>query len=327
MPILSTLAGMFGYGRGSGSLALKATGGTESTYNGYKYHVFDSPGSFVAQSYSSDSTLEVLVIAAGGGGGTYYYCGGSGAGGLVHVTNYPASTLFSSSSTVSVTVAGQAAYDSNGGPSSFGGITTNGGGRGAGVYYTGQPGGSGGGGSLYYKANGSATQPGVSQSVGTGTLNFNRGFAGGTGPGWPSYPPSDGSPYGGAGGGGAGSVGGNYGSRAVCGDGGIGLVFPQFTSAANPLLPPDGGFAGGGGGGAYVNGNISSSYRGFGGYWPAPAVVSPNRYGAGDGAPSGSNHYGNTSGAARTGSGAGGSDYPNATTGGSGIVVIRYIAP
>ena len=172
----------------------------------------------------------------------------------------------------------------------------------------------------------SGTQPSQPQTQG-GTLVLNAGNPGGVGPGWPGtndVGPTDTSTIGGAGGGGSRSGGTNY-QGPRCGDGGVGNVFPQFTAAASPLLPPDGAFAGGGGGGAYRSGNISSSYRGYGGYYPVPlSAESPTRYGAGDGGPSGPNHYGATAAAARTGSGAGGPDYPQNLVGGSGVIVIRY---
>ena len=331
MPILSSLAGFLGYGRGGGGGSIIASGGDQvTTYNGFKYHVFETPGNFTIESYPPDGKVEILVIGAGGGAGTYYYCGGSGAGGLVHVTDYPAASLVSSyGSTILADVAGAGAYNTDGAPSTFAGLTALGGGRGAGAYHSAGNGGSGGAGSLYRRSANSrqGTQPSQPQTHG-GTLALNAGNPGGQGPGWPStndVGPTVQSPIGGAGGGGSRSGGTNY-QPTRCGDGGVGHVFPQFTNAANPLLPSDGGFAGGGGGGAYRGGQISSSYRGYGGYYPIPlSAESPARYGAGDGAPAGPNHYGVTSGTARTGSGAGGPDYPvNTTVGGSGIVVIRY---
>ena len=59
-----------------------ATGGTEVTSGGYKYHKFDSSGTFSVSSAPGGSTVEVLCIAGGGAGGGANGGGGGGAGGL-----------------------------------------------------------------------------------------------------------------------------------------------------------------------------------------------------------------------------------------------------
>ena len=71
-------------------LSFEATGGDQSPEaglapgNGYKYHVFDSPGTLAVTSGtdSSGKTCEVLVLGGGGGGGEGWYGGGGGGGGL-----------------------------------------------------------------------------------------------------------------------------------------------------------------------------------------------------------------------------------------------------
>lgn len=73
---------------------LEATGGdVVSTYNDgsatYKYHIFESSGSFVVSKLASEDTdndLNVLVVAGGGGGGTGAIEGGGGGGGLLNGT-------------------------------------------------------------------------------------------------------------------------------------------------------------------------------------------------------------------------------------------------
>jgi hypothetical protein len=56
-----------------------ATGGVVYDQSSYRYHKFNSSGSFVIS--SGQKNIEVLTIAGGGAGG-YYYGAGGGAGGL-----------------------------------------------------------------------------------------------------------------------------------------------------------------------------------------------------------------------------------------------------
>ena len=62
------------------SNAFSASGGTETTYNGRKYHKFLSSGTFTA---NSTGTVEVLFVAGGGSGGPGT-AGGGGAGGVLY---------------------------------------------------------------------------------------------------------------------------------------------------------------------------------------------------------------------------------------------------
>ena len=63
-------------------VSLSASGGDVSAGNepgnGYKYHVWTSPGTFVVS--DGIQNIEVLVVA-GGGGGAWDASGGGGAGG------------------------------------------------------------------------------------------------------------------------------------------------------------------------------------------------------------------------------------------------------
>src|SRR5471032_1797665 len=70
-----------------------ASGGTETTTNGFKMHTFTSSGTL---SVSSGGPVEVLVVGGGGAG-----CrGGGGAGGV----RYVAATNVTSGSSITVTV-------------------------------------------------------------------------------------------------------------------------------------------------------------------------------------------------------------------------------
>jgi hypothetical protein len=69
--------------------AVSATGGTPTTYSGYKVHTFllaDSGSDFVVS--GGTLTCDILIVAGGGGGGAYAAAGG-GAGGVVVASNTP----------------------------------------------------------------------------------------------------------------------------------------------------------------------------------------------------------------------------------------------
>lgn len=307
----------------TGSFTIEATGGDIfDAPSGYRYHVWNSPGPFTIVNAKAGSTIDILVVGGGGGAGNYYYNGGAGGGGVVHVTNYPVQALGSG---VTVSVGGGGTYPYNPGvASSFGSILTANGGGACGGYpysYVGAPGGSAGGGSLYTSSAGTATQPGVIQSYGSGNLQVNSGHPGGPGPGWP------GNPSGGGGGGGAGAAGVGWSGPKV-GDGGIGVTIPGFSAADHPLLAEGGRYGGGGGGGTYSPNDPSR--RGYGGVNPGGSPTNPQglRYGAGNGGSSGpsASGFGSQAGLQRTGGGAGGPDYPHSVSGGSGVVAVRYLA-
>ena len=78
----------FGFGGGAAGPAgpFSATGGDVANAlepgNGYKYHTFTSPGTFVVP---QSGTVEILLVAGGGAGG-YRIAGGGGAGGVLYGT-------------------------------------------------------------------------------------------------------------------------------------------------------------------------------------------------------------------------------------------------
>ncbi len=279
-----------------------ATGGTTYTPgNGYKYHVFTHPNSDNFTVTSSSRSVEALIVAGGGGSTGPYGSGGAGGGGVVHVTTYSA---VPGSYVVAVGDGGEAVPTSgpyvpaNGGNSSFNSITALGGGSrttGTPAYTAGADGGSGGGG------GGAATQPTQPQPIPA-----------------PSY-----SQYGTAGGGGSNSGGsgggggaGQAGAAAPGGKGGNGQPISGFEypliglSPLTPHSPTNNHYGGGGGGWGY---GVPAGLGGYGGG------------GRGTGYP-GTDH---TLGIDNLGGGAGGwvtpTPSPGNVTGGSGIVVIRYL--
>jgi len=287
-----------------GTGTFSATGGTVTAAgitpgNGYRYHVFTSPGTFTVNSGSG--TVEYFVVAGGGGGGT----GTGGGGGAGGVRN--GSITISSPQTVTVgtgaTFQTHANASVNGAPSAFGSITATGGGRGAGGFPGGvinaaSPGGSGGGGMSYPLA--------VSPTGGTGNAGGftpSEGNAGGNEPGL----------NGGAGGGGAGAVG----SNGAGGAGGAGSPFPAFAAPLispeipapvqptwSPAVGPTGLYGGGGAGSS--NGGGALGGPGGGGPSPSTGVSGVNYTGGGGGG-----NWTYSGGLAAGG-------------GGNGIVIIRY---
>jgi len=281
--------------------APKATGGSIIQTDGtYWYHAFLSSGTFTPATALS---CDYLVVAGGGGGARWG--GGGGAGGLrstVTATggggSLETALSLAGGTGYTVTIGAGGAGGNNSSPvyrgdsgsnSVFSTITSTGGG-GGGAYTdasNGRNGGSGGGGG----------SSGGGSAGGTGTTN--QGFAGGTGQ-------SGGYLCGGAGGG-AGAVGAN-GSNAGS-NGGAGVAISAFatvtgTGASNY-------YAGGGGG--------AGQYTALG------------TGGAGGGGSPISNANA-TAGTANTGGGGGGgfsnagvADY-NGGNGGSGIVIVRYLA-
>jgi hypothetical protein len=267
------------------------TGGTVSTPgDGYRYHVFDSPGSLVV-SGAGAATLDIAnMFLVGGGwsgsnrGGGWEGGGGGGAGEVLNC-NGPFKIKIE---THTVTIApGAPAQNSAAGAlpggstsfadSSLGTLTTG---------YSGTGGmGVGEGG---YAAASDPTYPTVAPLYGTVTPYKNPGAPGGGG----------GLPGGrGGGGGGAGGAGSNGGSGP--GNGGPGTTIPWYP----------GTYGGGGGGG------------------DAPLSGYP---GAGSGGPGGGAPGRGGAGTANTGGGGGGSgSNPSPTPGGpggSGKLVLRYTA-
>jgi hypothetical protein len=279
--------------------APKATGGDIIMTDGtYWSHTFLSSGTFRP---ATGLTCDYLVVAGGAAGSGSNATGNSGGGGGAggYLTSIGGSQISLSTTNYTVTVgaggAGSQTSKSNGSNSVFSSITATGGGAG-GIEgsLNGNAGGSGGGG-----AGG-----GSSGTAGTGgaASPSGQGNAGGNGvlASWWSN----------GGGGGAGSIGSNGtggASRAnsIGGNGGTGL--------ANSISGSSVTYAGGGGGGGFGTfGTGGSSIGGNGSNGNGGSVAA-------------------TAGVANTGSGGGGgSDGVFALTvggnGGSGVVIIRYLA-
>ena len=269
--------------RASKPAGFSASGGTITASgitpgNGYRYHVFTSPGTFTV---SGQKIGEVLIVAGGGGGGAIFdgVGGGGGAGGVVYYATY----LFTSPIPITVGSGGPGGpSEPNGGNTVFGSTTALGGAIGSQsrrttIYGppTGNPGGSGGGGNGFDspRPGGTATQPGQTLVPGAGGINY--GNAGGNG-----------NTYGG-GGGGSGGAGSNS-PGSVGGPGGNGQPFPDFAGplispeipAPNvPVIGPLGYYAAGGSGGG--TGSVGSGGGGAGGNPGAGA--SATGYGSGGG--------------------------------------------
>lgn len=266
MPLLSAVAAAtaraFGFTSG-GIIPITATGGTVLTPgNGYKYHVFTTPGTFTI--VSGNDELLYAVVAGGGAGAMAgpigpaspeQRQGGGGGGGVV------SGTMPASPGPYSITVgAGGTRGPStwtDGNPSTFGPIVATGGGRGGAnasgnpnvppVNFTnnGNPGGSGGGGGTV-----STVPPAVPPAL------PNQVFGtGGTGNTPPTSPPqgfnggnavNQSAPQailGSGGGGGAGSVGTPFSATPIPGGswrptgaiGGRGRSLPEFSA---PIISP-----------------------------------------------------------------------------------------
>jgi hypothetical protein len=305
---------------------ISATGGNVSALapgNGYIYHTFTSPGTFTIN--SGYDNVEYIIVAGGGGGANG---GGGGGGGLLSNSIQMPSPIRQSpfvsgpgSYPVVIGAGGAAGLKypgatdgGQGGTSSFGPISATGGGGGsggdAGPPGYGNPGGSGGGASA--------------ETYGTGPFNPGGAATNYPGPTQQGYPGGGAYQYVGGdassgGGGGAGAAGQNGtvpgSSPRKAGDGGNGLQFPAFTGpliGVPTLAPLSGYFAGGGGGGSW--GNPGGAGGLGGGVAGAPNGTTP------------------AAAQANTGGGGGGSGYTNpggwadGGVGGSGIVIIRYLA-
>ena len=314
-------------GEGPGTTA---TGGSIATPgNGYRYHVFTSPGTFQLSAIDGGSpslAVEYLVVAGGGGGGADR-AGGGGAGGLrTNEDGNPkagsAMTIATGSFPVVVGTGGSGGvYPSpttsdQGGTSSFNSISATGGGT-AGINSGGGSGGSGGGGTTHgFGGGGSGNAGGYTPPEG------NDGGAGGY-------------PRGGGGGGGAGAAGSDA-PNPSGGNGGAGHAMPSFAGPIlSPVIPggmataigPTGLYAGGGGGGGQGSGTGGTGGPGGGGNG-GTANVPPSSYN-----PT-SNEYGpaGAPGVDGTGGGGGGAgNFPGTNPnmrpggdGGNGVVIIKY---
>ena len=258
----------------------------------YTVLTYTENGKFIPRSAFN---VEYLVVGGGGGGGGRIG-GGGGAGGFQ--TNFGGTALgLLTAQPYSITVgkggsggdgnnvAGQATNGTNGNNSSFSTITSLGGG-GGGTYLTVPTASSSG------NSGGSGGGGGGNSTGGAGGGSTANGNNGGTGT-------SSASSAGG--GGGAGAVGGNGGNSSTGGVGGVGLSNSITGSAVY--------YAGGGGGSA--DSNWASGGNGGGGQ-------------GGNGGTAGG--YG-SSGGASTGGGGGGTrgDNSEGASGGSGVVILRFL--
>jgi hypothetical protein len=314
MPFISSVRGSYGaqgrFGRRLG--AIVATGGdVVGISGGYKYHKFNSNGTFNV-SGSAGTLFQVIIVGAGGNGNSGSSSGpGGGAGALYSNTTF---SLPSGDGNYSITigqpgslkttaaalpVTSEAANARGGNTSAFGITAVGGGGAGTdGAPFNLGPFGNfsvsiaGDGGSGAGGYNGiAATHPdGSIQNVGRTVVSGTNWFGNNSG---------DGDSGAGGGGGGAGGAGANGVSGTVRGNGGLGLEF-NWTGSTEFL-------AGGGGGGT---GTLGSNLWGLGG-----SGVGGN---GGEGATSGGD------GVINTGSGGGGSGSGTPGFGSSGTVWIRY---
>ena len=261
------------------------TGGTISSYGSTRVHTFTSSANFVVPSTFSTS-IDTLLVGGGGAGGNWH-AGGGGAGGMFTHTHTP------SAGTYSIVVGaggagGTTSVGSQGDSSVAFSQTAIGGGRG-GNYATTHAGSGGSG------AGGNGSTSGSFSNGASGTSG--QGNNGGNG----------GTDHQGGGGGGKGATGGNGNGNTSAGNGGIGGT-NNYQTGSNQY------YAGGGGGGNWNTGTIAQGGNGGGGN---------GSYSSNSGAP--------TAGTVNTGGGGGGSgsqanvsSYASQTTGGSGIVIIKY---
>ena len=295
--------------------APKATGGSIIQTDGtYWYHAFLSSGTFTPATALS---CDYLVVAGGGGGQASNANGlgegGGGAGGLrstVTATGGGGSLETAlalaggTGYTVTIGAGGAGGTDNSssftataGSNSVFSSITSIGGGRGgANGAGAATSGGSGGG------APGSA----AGQSAGAGTTG--QGYAGGGGP-------TGGTPPG-SGGGGAGAIGvaSETAGTGRAGAGGAGVAISAFATVTGTGVS---NYYAGGGGGSVGSG--------------AAGVPTGGAGGAGGGGAGTANATNGGAGTANTGGGGGAGGNTNVGfgqggAGGSGIVIVRYLA-
>ena len=288
--------------RGAEILGFSATGGNQNTStgdapgNGYKYHVFTSPGTLTIQGGSKD--IEFLVVGGGGGGG-FGNGGGAGAGGLrSNDPNIPGPSGMKVSTTVTLN------------PGSYAiGVGT--GGNSDGTPFAHRLGESSSIGPLVIASGGGAGGPMPAPDQ----VNYQDAGSGGgqeapeTGRSGVSIdspdslsPDKQGNNGGSAnGGGGGGGAGGNASSST----GGSKLDCPAFSSPIiHPICPMPSAW---------------QTYVGSGGGYAGGGYGYPNRD-SGQNGP----YPGGYQGIVNTGGGADSNENGDTKPGGSGIVIIRY---
>jgi len=280
----------------------KALGGEISIIGGYFVHIFKGSGQFIVK----DPTLtgvDVLLVGGGGSGGSWYG-GGGGAGGLVFKVNWPVSPkvypVIVGSGGVAPRAGAALNQGNDGGSSMFAGLEAlGGGGGGAGVSTISRPGGSGG--------SSSGTASGGSSGAGGLALQPSHpsGGFGNVGSTWSSPITANG------GGGGAGVAGNSNGA------GGNGLFQVTVNSVLYDFNTIFGAV------GQVVSGN--QSWFAGGGTGGCNSPIQPAGLGGGGGATSSPSS--GLPATANTGGGGGGQCVTNTGvgSGGSGIVIIRYL--
>ena len=256
----------------------------------YRVHAFTSNGTFTC---TRAGEVEYLIIAGGGAGSGNYYDdgGGGGAGGLIQGTTTVSATGYS----ISIGNGGNPSGGGGGNTTAFS-LTALGGGGGGGHRGSGAAGGSGGGGTGYYGngipgrpyEGGAGNQPG---SASGGLGNPGGGYAGNGYGSTVVYPQS-------SGGGGAGSIGDRPVNSSEPGKGGSGI---QNSIAGAPYY-----WAGGGGGVREGKGGLGGGADASYGRGGSPARQAPDGSGGGGGG-------GRMSG-----------DPGSPSSGGDGIVIVRY---
>ena len=327
----STALSLDGQTLACGSIeTLETSGGTITTNGPYRIHSFTTVSSSSIFKPTFTGPVEVLIVGGGGGGGRYIG-GGGGGGGVIYM---PAVNVTAGRS-YTVAVGGGGPSNTSGSSSSVFGATAAGGG-GSGSFWNGSgiAGGSGGGAAateigMVFNLGGNNTGNSLGSNDGIANNGFIYGNRGGN-----ITVLRSGDPTRAAGGGGGGGpaldtpgnligdvdgIAGNTGQNGA-GSGGIGIV--------NAILGPSYYWGGGGGGGAYTNqiggwgglggGGGGSGRQSFGSGPGGGIALNNGAYGIG-GAQGGA-------GGANTGGGGGGGTYGyDGGTGGSGIVIIRYL--
>lgn len=273
-----------------GEVAASATGGYISSDDTHIIHTFVASDTFTP---SLSLTVDSLVVAGGGAGGSDPARGegggGGGAGGVLYTTE---SAVTPQGYTITIGSGGASTTTTggtgnNGGDSSISVLAITATGGGGGANTKVSAGNNGANGG---SGGGGATFGALDATGGTGIAG--QGYAGGN-------CDSQGETIfvGGGGGGGAGAVGGTAPSMDTSGDGGTGV--------SNSIS----GFATyyGGGGGGSSDGTSGAGGAGGGGYGGSSGYFAEANTGGGGGA-------------------SGGDGVTTAGDGGSGIIIIRYLA-
>jgi hypothetical protein len=281
-----------------------AVGGTIVEQNGFRYHVFDTVGSFSFTVERGVGEVDFLVVAGGASGGNANDFvrdtspGGGGAGGLRKLVTQVVPGVYG----VSVGNGGAAqtghANGFNGQSSSAFGFSSVGGGGGGSRASGGNNGGSGGGQSI--------TRTVVPGTPGSGIAG--QGFDGGE-----AFRVTNDFIFGGGGGGGAGSVGGD---ADISGAGVGGAAVDVGTLYGLDFVGVSGFVAGGGGGSG--GGAETLSYGGASG-GGGGAGAGGTRKDLTDGTDA-------TNGTGSGGGGGGSGGTMRSGAGGSGLVVVWYRA-